>query len=107
MIDRAASVQPAGALKQQVSLVPCKGRGRHPAPGKDRACLPAGSAGSILGKVMSTTDYWNTRETNKQTNLVSQESRGSGSGSLAGIPGVVRQKQTNEQIRQAWGAFLV
>ena len=69
MIDRAASLQPARAPKQQIPLAPCKGRGRFPAHEEDRLCLPTGSVGSILGKATSTTDYWNTvNQTNKQTN---------------------------------------
>ena len=69
MIDRAASLQPARAPKQQIPLAPCKGRGRFPAHEEDRVCLPSGSVGSILGKAMSTTDFWNTvNQTNKQTN---------------------------------------
>ena len=69
MIDRAASLQPARAPKQQIPLAPCKGRGRFPAHEEDRLCLPSGSVGSILGKATSTTDYWNTvKQTNKQTN---------------------------------------
>ena len=69
MIDRAASLQPARAPKQQIPLAPCKGRGRFPAHEEDRLCLPSGSVGSILGKATSTTDYWNTvNQTNKQTN---------------------------------------
>ena len=68
MIDRAASLQPARAPKQQIPLAPCKGRGRFPAHKEDRLCLPSGSVGSILGKATSTTDYWNTvNQTNKQT----------------------------------------
>ena len=67
MIDRAASLQPARAPKQQIPLAPCKGRGRFPAHEEDRVCLPSGSVGSILGKATSTTDYWNTvNQTNKQ-----------------------------------------
>ena len=62
MIDR------AGAPKQQIPLVPCKGRGRFPAHKEDRLCLPSGSVGPILGKATSTTDYWNT--VNKQTNII-------------------------------------
>ena len=70
MIDRAASLQPARAPKQQIPLAPCKGRGRFPAHEEDRLCLPSGSVGSILGKATSTTDYRNTvNQTNKQTNL--------------------------------------
>ena len=57
MIDRAASLQPARAPKQQIPLAPCKGRGRFPAHEEDRLCLPSGSVGSILGKATSTTDY--------------------------------------------------
>ena len=57
MIDRAASLQPARAPKQQIPLAPCKGRGRFPAHEEDRLCLPSGSVGSILGKVTSTMDY--------------------------------------------------
>ena len=69
MIDRAASLQPARAPKQQIPLAPCKGRGRFPAHEEDRLCLPSGSVGSFLGKATSTTDYWNTvNQTNKQTN---------------------------------------
>ena len=69
MIDQVASLQPMRALKQQIPLVPRKGRGQFPAHEEDRLCLPSGSTGSILGKVMSTTDYWNTmKQTNKQTN---------------------------------------
>ena len=69
MIDRAASLQPARAPKQQIPRAPCKGRGRFPAHEEDRVCLPTGSAGSILGKATSTTDFWNTvKQTNKQTN---------------------------------------
>ena len=69
LIDRAASLQPARAPKQQIPLEPCKGRGRLPAHEEDRVCLPSGSVGSILGKATSTTDYWNTvNQTNKQTN---------------------------------------
>ena len=69
MIDRAASLQPARAPKQQIPLAPCKGRGRFPAHEEERLCLPTGSVGSILGKATSTTDYWNTvNQTNKQTN---------------------------------------
>ena len=69
MIDRAASLQPARAPKQQIPLAPCKGRGRFPAHEEDRVCLPSGSVGSILGKATSTTDYRNTvNQTNKQTN---------------------------------------
>ena len=69
MIDRAASLQPARAPKQQIPLAPCKGRGRFPAHEEDRVCLPSGSVGSILGKATSTTDYWNTvNQTNKQSN---------------------------------------
>ena len=69
MIDRAASLQPARAPKQQIPLAPCKGRGRFPAHEEDRLCLPTGSVGSILGKATSTTDFWNTvKQTNKQTN---------------------------------------
>ena len=69
MIDRAASLQPARAPKQQIPLAPCKGRGRFPAHEEDRVCLPSSSVGSILGKATSTTDYWNTvKQTNKQTN---------------------------------------
>ena len=68
MIDRAASLQPARAPKQQIPLAPCKGRGRFPAHEEDRVCLPSGSVGSILGKATSTTDFWNTvKQTNKQT----------------------------------------
>ena len=68
MIDRAASLQPARAPKQQIPLAPCKGRGRFPAHEEERLCLPTGSVGSILGKATSTTDYWNTvNQTNKQT----------------------------------------
>ena len=68
MIDRAASLQPARAPKQQIPLAPCKGRGRFPAHEEDRLCLPTGSVGSILGKATSTADYWNTvKQTNKQT----------------------------------------
>ena len=60
MIDQAASLQPAR---------PHKGRGRFLVHEEDRVCLPSGSVGSILGKVTSTTDYWNTvKQTNKQTN---------------------------------------
>ena len=70
MIDRAASLQPARAPKQQIPLAPCKGRGRFPGHEEDRLCLPTGSVGSLLGKAMSTTDYWNTvNQTNKQTNM--------------------------------------
>ena len=70
MIDRAASLQPARAPKQQIPLAPCKGRGRFPAHEEERLCLPTGSVGSILGKATSTTDYRNTvNQTNKQTNL--------------------------------------
>ena len=59
MIDQAASLQPAR---------PHKGRGRFLVHEEDRVCLPSGSVGSILGKVTSTTDYWNTmNQTNKQT----------------------------------------
>ena len=66
MIDRAASLQPARAPKQQIPLAPCKGRGRFPAHEEDRLCLPSGSVGSFLGKATSTTDYWNTvNQTNK------------------------------------------
>ena len=69
MIDRAASLQPARAPKQQIPLAPCKGRGRFPAHEEDRLCLPSGSAGSFLGKATSTTDYRSTvNQTNKQTN---------------------------------------
>ena len=69
MIDRAASLQPARAPKQQIPLAPCKGRGRFPAHEEDRLCLPSGSVGSFLGKATSTTDYWNTvNQTNEQTN---------------------------------------
>ena len=69
MLDRAASLQPPRAPKQQIPLAPCKGRGRFPAHEEERLCLPTGSAGSILGKATSTTDYWNTvNQTNKQTN---------------------------------------
>jgi hypothetical protein len=69
MIDRAASLQPARAPKQQIPLAPCKGRGRFPAHEEERLCLPTGSVGSILGKATSTTDFWNTvKQTNKQTN---------------------------------------
>ena len=69
MIDRAASLQPARAPKQQIPLAPCKGRGRFPAHEEERLCLPTGSVGSILGKATSTTDYRNTvNQTNKQTN---------------------------------------
>ena len=72
MIDRAASLQPARAPKQQIPLAPCKGRGRFPAHKEDRVCLPSGSVGSILGKATSTTDYWNTvNQTNKQTKVAS------------------------------------
>ena len=68
MIDRAASLQPARAPKQQIPLAPCKGRGRFPAHEEDRLCLPSGSVGSILGKATSTTDDRNTvNQTNKQT----------------------------------------
>ena len=68
MIDRAASLQPARAPKQQIPLAPCKGRGRFPAHEEERLCLPTGSVGSILGKATSTTDFWNTvKQTNKQT----------------------------------------
>ena len=67
MIDRAASLQPARAPKQQIPLAPCKGRGWFPAHEEDRLCLPTGSVGSILGKATSTTDFWNTvKQTNKQ-----------------------------------------
>ena len=69
MIDRAASLQPARAPKQQIPLAPGKGRGRFPAHEEDRLCLPTGSVGSFLGKVTSTTDYWNTlKQTKKQKN---------------------------------------
>ena len=68
MIDRAASLQPARAPKQQIPLAPCKGRGRFPAHEEERLCLPTGSVGPILGKATSTTDLWNTvKQTNKQT----------------------------------------
>ena len=68
MIDRAASLQPARAPKQQIPLAPCKGRGRFPAHEEERLCLPTGSVGSILGKATSTTDFWNTvKQTNKQS----------------------------------------
>ena len=71
MIDRAASLQPARAPKQQIPLAPCKGRGRFPAHEEDRLCLPSGSVGSFLGKATSTTDYQNTvNQTNKQTNII-------------------------------------
>ena len=71
MIDRAASLQPARAPKQQIPLAPCKGRGRFPAHEEERLCLPTGSVGSILGKATSTTDFWNTvKQTNKQTNTL-------------------------------------
>ena len=73
MIDRAASLQPARAPKQQIPLAPCKGRGRFPAHEEDRLCLPSGSVGSFLGKATSTADYWNTvNQTNKQTNKPTQ-----------------------------------
>ena len=74
MIDRAASLQPARAPKQQIPLAPCKGRGRFPAHEVDHACLPLDSAGSILGKAMSPADFWNTvKQTNKQTNRTNLE----------------------------------
>ena len=44
MIDWAASLQPARALKQQMILIPlapCKGRGRYSEPKEDRVCLPS------------------------------------------------------------------
>ena len=76
MIDRAASLQPARAPKQQIPLAPCKGRGRFPAHEEERLCLPTGSVGSILGKATSTTDFWNTvKQTNKQTNKALQNRR--------------------------------
>ena len=69
MIDWVACLQPARAPKQQTPLAPCKGRGRFPAHEEDCLCLPSGSVGSILGKAMSATDFWNTvKPTNKQTN---------------------------------------
>ena len=63
------------ARKEHIPLAPCKGRGRFPAHKEHRLCLPSGSVGSILGKVASTTDYWNTvkqanKQTNKQANLL-------------------------------------
>ena len=84
MIDRAASLQPARAPKQQIPLAPCKGRGRFPAHEEDRLCLPTGSVGSFLGKATSTTDYWNTvKQTNKQTNkLCIRTNDGQGRGRL-------------------------
>ena len=70
MIDQAASLQPMRALKQQIPLAPCKGGGQFPVHKEDHVCLPLGSVGSILGKAMSTADYWNTvnKKTKKQTN---------------------------------------
>ena len=74
MIDRVASLQPAGALKQQVPLVP-RGGGdsggggvRFLAPEEERACLPSGSVHLIPGEAIPTTDWQSTaKQTNKQT----------------------------------------
>ena len=88
MIDRAASLQPARAPKQQIPLAPCKGRGRFPAHEEDRLCLPSGSVGSILGKATSTTDYRNTvNQTNKQTNKRRQHDEGSSQSMWIGCGG--------------------
>ena len=65
---------PREPQKQQIPLVPCKGRRRFPAHEENRLCLPTGGLGSILGKAMSTTDYWSTvKQTNKQTKCHSSE----------------------------------
>ena len=58
MVDRAASPQPAGALKQQVPLVPCKGRGRFPAHNKKRSACLWVTQGPSLVKAMTMADYW-------------------------------------------------
>ena len=54
-----------------VHMHACTHAGTHglrPAHKEDRLCLTSGSVGSILGKALSTTDYWNTvKQTNKQT----------------------------------------
>ena len=86
-IDQAASLQPTRALKLQIPLALCKGRGHFPAHEEDHACLPSGSIGSILGKAMSATDFWNTmnKQTNKQTNHPLTQSRGSATLSVCHI----------------------
>ena len=70
MVDRAASLQPTRAPKQQMPLAPCEREGHFPAHEGDPLCRPSGGAGSILGMAMSTAGYLSTvtRETNKRTN---------------------------------------
>ena len=85
---------PARAPKQQFLLAPCKERGRFPAHEEDCVCLPSGSVGSILGKAMSTTDFWNTvKQTNKQTNRAGWEPAAASGKCMAGVPAVFRRPQ--------------
>ena len=71
--------------RRQIPLAFCRGGGRFPAPKEGRLCLPSGSAGSLLGKATSTTNYWNTvKQTNKQTNLADRLWVGCGSAVAVG-----------------------